>query len=222
MAYLVVFAVLWHSALFGLMILFQFYHYFQIYRTPGLRWDPVDILYFVLFYATFLLPLIVVMRLTAQSRASIGVNSKDLGRMLALGLVLSGIAIASIGLIVPFFGFGFTGLTASTAYALVAFGINGPSEEVVWRGFVQTRLVAYHGAIRGVIVTSLFFALWHIPVSYVYSSGVPLGTLLGALLRFPLGVGLGYIMLRSQNVVPSSIVHTFYNWVLELFNLARF
>jgi membrane protease YdiL (CAAX protease family) len=97
----------------------------------------------------------------------------------------------------------------------------GFSEEILWRGYIQTRLIAYGGTIKGLVVTSLLFAvLWHFPVAYyVETSGVVLEALALALTRFPIGLLLGYTMVKSQNIIPSSIIHLFNNWGAVLWTL---
>ena len=91
-------------------------------------------------------------------------------------------------------------------------------EEAIWRGYVQTRLIARIGRLRGLLITSLLFAvLWHFPgVYYTQASGDVLGALAYSSLRFFPGLLFGYIMIRSQSMIPSSILHFLddYNAVL--------
>jgi membrane protease YdiL (CAAX protease family) len=62
----------------------------------------------------------------------------------------------------------------------------GFSEETIFRGFIQNRLIARFGTLRGLVGTSFFFALYHLPLLYILYSDDILGSLLGALLRFSL------------------------------------
>jgi membrane protease YdiL (CAAX protease family) len=110
-----------------------------------------------------------------------------LGAILALGLF---IAIVLTG---QFLGFSSSALDTSmlgvsipillqnaVLYLAMGFG-----EEIVFRGYVQTRLVTQYGAIWGVLATSVVFTLLH-QISYrlspvVILSGVMLWTTMGAL-----------------------------------------
>ena len=162
--------------------------------------------------------IIVAMKITRQNIGSIGINRKDTGKMLFLGFAISAILLAIYGLLTISLGGGFVGFSYFLAYDLILSIIVGFSEEIFWRGYIQTRLIAYSGTIKGLVVTSLLFAvLWHFPIAYyVETSGVVLEALAWALLRFPIGLLLGYIMVKSQNIIPSSIIHLFIDWNLVL------
>ena len=180
---------------------------------PGERppFDVISVLFTSFIYATLLLPLILVMKRSGQNHGSIGITGENMWRMLALGLLLSAVFFTVIGFYALSSGGGFTSFSPSLAYGLIAFTINSFSEEIVWRGYTQTRLIAYGGTLKGVVATSLLFALWHFPTSYHYF-GVALEALASALLLFPISLLFGYIMIRSQNIIPSSIFHLFCNW----------
>ena len=141
--------------------------------------DLIDISSMLILYIPVLLVVAVVMKRSGQSLGSIGITGKDKGRMLALGFAMSAIFVTISGLLAPSLGQGFVGFSPSLAYGLVLFAINGFSEEIVWRGYVQTRLTAYSGKLTGLVVASLLFAvLWHFPVAYyVETSGVVLEAL---------------------------------------------
>jgi len=161
------------------------------------------------------------MKRTGQSFESIGISGKDKGRMLVLGFAVSAIFISISGFVAPYFGGSFAGFSFSLAYGLVLFAIVGFSEETIWRGYVQTRLTAYSGTLKGLVVTSLLFAiLWHFPAEYYAQSGAIPDALVGTLTRFAPGLLFGYIMLRSQNTIPSSIFHLFWNLNILLWQLS--
>lgn len=64
--------------------------------------------------------------------------------------------------------------------ALVVGFLAGTAEEVLFRGFMQTRLTARWGPVAGVVVTSLCFGLVHFDIAQG-SSAVLLGLFLGAI-----------------------------------------
>ena len=173
--------------------------------------DFIDISLMLVLYIPVLLVVALAMKRSGQSLESIGITGKDRGRMLALGLAISAIFVMISGLLAPSLGVSFAGFSPSLAYGLVLFAIAGFSEEIVWRGYVQTRLTAYSGKLTGLVITSLLFAiLWHFPVAYyVETSGVVLEALAWAMMRVVPGLLFGYLMLKSQNIIPSSIFHLF-------------
>ncbi len=133
--------------------------------------------------------------------------------MCALGFMLGAIMFAIRGLSMPLWGGSFEGFSPSLIYGFVFFAIVGFGEEIVWRGYIQRRLVFYGGTLKGLVITSLLFAvLWHFPSSYYKHSGVVSEAFANTLLLFPISLVLGYIMLRSQNIIPPSIYHLFHDW----------
>jgi len=175
--------------------------------------DVTVVLWVAFEYGVAFLIVIVAMTSTRQNLGTLGINKNDLGRMIALGLTPGGILLIVGGLLASIMGGGFTGFSSSFAYSLILTVMVGFSEELFSRGYIQTRLSAYGGTIKGFVVTSLLFALWHFPGAYYYeASGDVLAALAYALLRLPTGLLLGYIMLKSQNIIPSSIFHFLFNW----------
>jgi len=181
--------------------------------------DAVIVSFFAIFYAILLVPMILAMKSTGQNIGSIGINMKNKGRMLALGFILSVIFLAVSGFGAPSLGGGFAGFSSSLAYGFIAYAIVGFSEEAIFRGYIQTKLVAYGGPLKGLIVASFLFAFWHFPVVYFQFSGVILEALAGTLMRLAPSLLDGYMMLRSQNIIPSSIFHLFYDWSLLLWQI---
>ncbi len=196
-------------------------HIFSVDPTcPGVVVDVVDVPWLLVLQAPILLGVFVVMKRTGRNIASIGVDRKDWRRMLVLGGTVSAIFVTISGLLAPSLGGGFAGFSASLAYGLVFFAIVGFSEEIVWRGYVQTRLTAYLGRLEGLVISSLLFAvLWHFPSEYYAQSGAILAALAGTLTRIPPGLLFGYLMLRSQNILPSSIFHLFWDWNIILWQV---
>lgn len=181
--------------------------------------DVTDVLWFVLFYALLLLPMVIAMRRTGQALGSIGISGKNGWRMLAFGLILGVVCCVLLGLSTSSLGGGLIGLSPALGYGLVAYATVGFGEEIVFRGYIQTRLIAYSGPLKGLVVASLVFALSHFPMFYYASSGAVLESLTWALVELPLGLLFGYIMLKSQNIIPSSIFHALYNWSLLLWQM---
>lgn len=195
---------------------------FQLDKRPPFTVDYINVLFTAFGYAIVLLPMIMTMKRTGQNLGSIGINGKERGRMLAVGFILSAIFITVAGFLAPSLGGGFKGFSPSLAYGLIGYAIVGFGEEIVWRGYIQTRVIAYSGTLKGWMATSLLFALWHLPGRYYQFSGVVLEAFASSLLLLPISLLLGYIMLRSQNIIPSSIFHLFVDWQILLWQIPTF
>jgi membrane protease YdiL (CAAX protease family) len=189
-------------------------HTFQLFdeRSPFII-GPFDVLWMAFLDGMGFIVLIVAMKSSGQKLGSIGIVRKEMMRMLSLGLVLSAVYLAIIGLLTFSLGGGFAGFSPELVYGLILYAIVGFSEEIFWRGYIQTRMTAYGGKVKGLLVTSLLFAvLWHFPSEFYMQSGAVLDALLSTLTRFAPGLLFGYLMVKSQNVLPSSIFHLFWDW----------
>jgi membrane protease YdiL (CAAX protease family) len=178
--------------------------------------DPGMILNVTIADAMLLATVSVAAYATRQSWASLGLSRQALPRLVVLGLVPSALYVPSVGLMYPvasLFG------PVPLAIGLVWSAMAGFSEEITFRGYLQTRFEAAWGTWAGYVVTVLVFALAHFPSSYVLYSGNVLDALLSSLGRVGLGVLLGFYYIRSRNVVPGAISHTFYNWALVLWQV---
>ncbi len=178
--------------------------------------DPGMVVQVAVTHALLLASIIVAAWATRPSWASLGLSRKSLGRMVVLGLVPSALYVPSVGLLYPV-----AGLLGPVplAIGLVWSAMAGFSEEIVFRGYLQTRFEAAWGTWIGFTVTVVVFAFAHFPGSYVLYSGNVLNALLSSLGRIGLGLLLGFYFLRSRNIVPGGISHTFYNWALVLWQV---
>ena len=216
-----------HVLLVGLGTISLIALYRVVFHTivvPALGWkntqvtlDPVTFLFDVILAATGVFPLLILMWRTGMNWGSIGVRRENLGRILILGAIPSAIFVALVTPLAPQLGFRFAGFFPGQAYAVVAFLLLAGVEETVWRGYIQTRLVAWAGVLRGLAITSLVFSLAHFPVQFFVFSGVVPEAFVSALLVFPSALLFGFFMLRSQNVIPGTIFHAVLNITVTVF-----
>jgi membrane protease YdiL (CAAX protease family) len=75
-------------------------------------------------------------------------------------------------------------------------------EELLFRGYLQTRLVKSAGPAIGIIIASILFAVFHMDFVHVIAV-------------FPLGLFLGWISWRSASLFPAMIGH-FVNNVISV------
>ncbi len=178
--------------------------------------DPSMVVQVAATHALLLAPVAVAAAATRQSWASLGLSRTSLSRLVVLGLVPSALYVPSVGLMYPVASLpGAVPLALGFAWSAIA----GFSEEIVFRGYLQTRFEAAWGTWAGYTVTVVVFAFAHFPGSYAMYGGDVLAATLSALGRVGLGLLLGYYYVRSRNIVPGAISHTFYNWALVLWQV---
>ena len=88
-------------------------------------------------------------------------------------------------------------------YFLIAL-VPGVWEELAFRGWIQSKLRKKLSPWASVILSSLFFSLFH------FSNLVdqaPIQVILGVIMAFFFGLGWGWLVLRSGSVVPAMISH---------------
>jgi uncharacterized protein len=193
--------------------------YDKVWIRATLTADPLYVLRDVIAIVILLLPVVGALRFSRQTFADIAVNRKNFGRNIALGTLTSLTLILFLGAFSPVLGGGFAGFSVATGYLLLSYVILGVGEEIVFRGYIQTRLVAYSGSAIGIGITSLCYAAYNFPLGYFCFSGdIPLAIVYGAL-RFSSGLLYGYSFHKSQSIFSAIIVHIFLVWGGLLFGL---
>ena len=88
-------------------------------------------------------------------------------------------------------------------------------EEIGWRGFMVPALYARLGLRKTLVISSLFWCCWHLPllIGGGYMSCTPLWYQLPAfvLCIFPVGVMAGLLSLESGSVWPAAFLHAAHN-----------
>jgi len=193
--------------------------YDKVWIRATLTADPLYVLRDVIAVVILLLPVVGALRFSKQTFSDITVTRKNFGRNLALGTLTSLILILFLGVLSPVLGGGFAGFSVATVYLLLSYVILGLGEEIVFRGYIQTRLVANNGSVTGISITSLCYAAYNFPLGYFCFSGdIPLA-LVYAAWRFSSGLLYGYTFHKGQSIFSSIIVHIFLVWGGLLFGL---
>lgn len=209
-------------AVFGAVFLgtFGIYAFYdKIWVRATLTADPVYVLRAAFAILILLLPMVAVLLTSKQRLADIALTRKNLFRNLGFGAVVSIVLVLFLGILSPFLGGGFAGFSIATIFLFLSYVFIAFGEELVFRGYLQTRLVAKNGTIIGLGVATLFYALYNVPLGFFcYGGDIWLALVYGAW-RLSSGLIYGYTFHKSQNIVPSVIVHIFLVWGGLLFSL---
>ncbi len=148
------------------------------------------------------------------------------GIVLAVNVIVIGLAVvAGNELSVGVYGQYVRLLDASTALLVVGainnYLIVGPVEELVFRGYVQNKLLDLLDGRRsrlrtglGIMVTALLFAVVHLP-DLLLDEGVALSQAVGGLVLLTMtAVLFGVIYELTQNLVLVALLHGIGNWWL--------
>ncbi len=201
----------------GAFAIYDFYD--KVWIRATLTADPLYVLRDAIAMAVILLPVIIALIRSKQNLKSIAIAGTDFKKNLVLGALTSIILILFFAILGPFLGGHFAGFSVATGYLLLSYIILGFAEEIIFRGYIQTRLVANSGALAGVGVTTFLYAIYNFPSGYFCYSGNIQLTAIYALWRVSTGLVYGYTFYRTQNIFSSTIVHIFLVWGGLLFAL---
>lgn len=93
--------------------------------------------------------------------------------------------------------------------------LTATGEEIGWRGFLVPALHEKFGVIEALLITGLFWCLWHFPL-LIWGRYVEGGSLLYSLVAFvlcifPVGIICGLLAIRSGSVWPCAFLHAAHN-----------
>jgi membrane protease YdiL (CAAX protease family) len=183
---------------------------------PKLRVDPtpialpVQILFYTALYFSF--RLVLKLRYGKPVFASLGWQRPTVNLLwMAAGGVVLAFAISLLGALfkTPKIPLPFEKLT-STPLMLVFFGliaiVFAPIfEELFFRGFIQPLLSRTLGTVAGILLTAaLFGALHGVEYSWVWQYAVFISVV---------GIILGWVRARTGSIIPSTVMHGFFNAV---------
>jgi len=72
------------------------------------------------------------------------------------------------------------------------------------------------GKWKGWLITSVLFALWHLPTRCQAEDMSFTEGLVSCAEIIPIGLVMGYAMMRTGNVIAPGLLHTFANWAESL------
>ena len=153
-------------------------------------------------------------------------------RLCNIKYVSLGILLPLIYLLIPYIiywikypdNFAYTGvpinLILSDCLPVMVIGIGGSlfsaiGEEIGWRGYMVPALNEKYGTKKALVISSLFWCLWHFPLIIfdAYMSDLPLYYQLPmfVLCIFPVGIICGVYALKTNSVWPSAFLHAAHN-----------
>lgn len=193
--------------------------YDKIWVRATLTADPLYVLRAAIAVLILMFPTIVALRFSLQGLADVALTQQNLKKNVAYGGLTSIVLVLVLSVASPNLGGGFAGFSVATLFLLLSYVIIAFGEELVFRGYIQTRLVANNGALVGFGAASLLYAFYNVPLGFFcYGGDIGLALVYGAW-RISTGLVYGYIFHRSQSIVPSVIVHIFLVWGGLLFSL---
>lgn len=195
----------------------------------------LDIFYLILMWSPAIASIVAIIYENILNNKKITFKSiiSDMGfRKCSVKYILLGIILPLIYLLIPYMIY-WKKYPSNFAYHNVSLGIifsdcapimiigiftgliSALGEEIGWRGYMLPRLSQKYGNSKALIISSLFWCLWHFPliISGNYMSNLPLYYQLPMFILciFPIGVICGVYALKTKSVWPSAFLHSAHN-----------
>jgi len=170
----------------------------------------------------WLLPVAYLVRKEKANLESIGITLKNLFPSIYLSLLLGAIfAIEGVALnFVKYGGFNF-GANIGDMAILASLGISfatAISEEITFRGYIFSRVWGALGKEwTANIITSLIWALIHLPITIFVLKLNLSGAVVFLSLTTIFGIGSAFLFARTRNVFSSIFLHVLWQWPIILF-----
>lgn len=164
----------------------------------------------VIYFAEIFLVLAVVI-FRGEGIRSIGIRKSNISKSIIIGILLG---IIYFILINKTFKINkvIEVMSTESFETFINFFIVGFSEEVIFRGYLQTRLSSWIGIKKGYLLTVIIFSFYHLPNRMIIGEMSFYGALVNCVALIPISLTFGYIMIKTKNVIAGSIFHTFVDW----------
>lgn len=86
-------------------------------------------------------------------------------------------------------------------------------EEIIWRGYYQTRLRMSYSIHKTAIIIAFIWSIWHLPIAYFYKgyTNLVIGTVSYFIILFITSCVLSYLREWSGSVIPAALFHGLMN-----------
>ena len=163
-------------------------------------------------FALMLLPVLLAMRMQKESLYTAGITAVGL-----TGSIVIGLGVGLLTVLITIAGKMFmVDWQLDHFWSFLQFAIVGFGEEFAFRGYLQTRLVGWLGRVPGWVTASVLMALLHYGHRLAMMGMEPVPALLSCLGLIPISLFLGFVMLRTGNIVAPGIMHLFADWVTTI------
>lgn len=181
--------------------------------SNSIRYNFNSVLSNGIIYIIIMSPILIVMRKCREKWDSIGVSKINLLKSVFVGTITG---IISIILALIYMNIGiikvFSQLNIAHFWGLLYFCVVGFSEEFMFRGYLQTRLIAWLGRYKGWILTSIFMALVHLPQRMFVGGMNFTSAFMSTVSLISISMLMGFMMIRTENVFAAAIYHTLADW----------
>ncbi|HSX48956.1 MAG TPA: CPBP family intramembrane glutamic endopeptidase [Candidatus Saccharimonadales bacterium] len=170
----------------------------------------------------WVVPVIFLVRRERATLESIGLTLKNLFPAIYMSLALGSVFVVE-AVILNFLKYGKLNFGANLGsqtlmVSLVTSFATAFSEELVFRGYIFTRLWgALNNEWTANLITSILWTLIHVPITILVNKLAPVDAIVYLFLTFVFGMGSAFIYGRTKNIGSSIFLHVLWEWPIMLF-----
>lgn len=171
----------------------------------------------------FLIPTFALLVNERKFLSSIGFSKKNFARNIIIGL-LAGLFIAAESILTKRFKYDSLVFNPDNLSFYLIFGnylislATGFTEEVVFRGYIQTRLnIALKSAFFSILLSSILFVIVHLPLIIFLLKYSLFDTFMYCFLIFILGIINGILFNQTKSLTAPTITHSIWNFSSVMF-----
>lgn len=171
----------------------------------------------------WLVPVFYLLKKEKEKIASLGITLKNLFPAVYYALGLGAFFVME-ALVINFIKYGGKfnlGANLGELPFLTSLGLSfatAISEELAFRGYIFTRVFAFlKNEIYSNLLTSLFWALIHVPITFFVWKLDLSASLIYLFLTTLFGVGSAFVYARTKNILSPILLHVLWQWPIILF-----
>lgn len=172
--------------------------------------------------ALWIIPVLYLRKIEKAKLESIGITMKNLFPSIYMSLILGSIFVV-VALVTNLFKYGQFNFGANLGSTSIfpSLGLSfmtAISEEIVFRGYIFTRLLQALGEEwKANFVTTIAWTLIHVPIVIFVNKLDPVSAIIYLLLTFIFGIGSAYLYGQTKNISSSIFLHVLWEWPIKLF-----
>jgi membrane protease YdiL (CAAX protease family) len=177
--------------------------------SNGEEWNLSGVISQLILALIMLGPAVTAMYFNREGAETVGFTTRNWGFATIVAITLAVIGFVEVGSERDW------KLVFSTVqvWSFVHYAVVGFAEEVLFRGYLQSRLELWMGSIWGWLAASLIMALSHLAQRMVFGEMAFLDALLSSFSLTSLSLFFGFVYMRTRNILAPGILHTFANWL---------
>lgn len=175
----------------------------------------IGIIIYIIITILEIAPVIIAVVLRKESLNSLGISKKNIFKSIFIGFISYLIYFIFMVLMKHKLKYIFPVKSIFSIWVFFSCICTALGEEILFRGYIQNRLIIWIGDKKGFIMTALFFCFSHVFERMITENMSIINAIVSSISLFPVALFFGYLFLKCKNITAPTIFHTFYNFFLN-------